>query len=104
MRFADGPLTRAWRHGCVFLVNEMSAAPPDLWLSVNELLEGSPLYIPETGEVIHPHPRTRIVMTDNLRGLTEDYGSRYVGRIRRCSTAFGKCAWTTWAKRPKFLY
>lgn len=36
MRFADGPLTRAWRHGCVFLVNEMSAAPPDLWLSVNE--------------------------------------------------------------------
>lgn len=59
MRFADGPLTRAWRHGCVFLVNEMSAAPPDLWLSVNELLEGSPLYIPETGEVIHPHPRTR---------------------------------------------
>lgn len=28
MRFADGPLTRAWRHGCVFLVNEMSAAPP----------------------------------------------------------------------------
>lgn len=24
MRFADGPLTRAWRHGCVFLVNEMS--------------------------------------------------------------------------------
>ena len=81
MRFADGPLTRAWRHGCVFLVNEMSAAPPDLWLSVNELLEGSPLYIPETGEVIHPHPRTRIVMTDNLRGLTEDYGSRYVGRF-----------------------
>lgn len=81
MRFADGPLTRAWRHGCVFLVNEMSAAPPDLWLSVNELLEGSPLYIPEAGEVIHPHPRTRIVMTDNLRGLTEDYGSRYVGRF-----------------------
>ena len=65
----------------MFLVNEMSAAPPDLWLSVNELLEGSPLYIPETGEVIHPHPRTRIVMTDNLRGLTEDYGSRYVGRF-----------------------
>lgn len=31
--------------------------------------------------MIHPHPRTRIVMTDNLRGLTEDYGSRYVGRF-----------------------
>ena len=36
-RFADGPLTRAGRHGCVFLVNVRSAAPPDLWLSGNEL-------------------------------------------------------------------
>lgn len=31
MRFADGPLTRAWRHGCVFLVNEMSAVLDRFW-------------------------------------------------------------------------
>lgn len=81
MTFVDGPLTRAWRQGAVFLVNEMSAAPPDLWLSINELLEGSPLFIEATGEVIEKHPRTRIVLTDNLRGLSEESRNNYVGRF-----------------------
>lgn len=81
MTFVDGPLTRAWRHGCVLLINEMSAAPADLWLSVNELLEGAPLFIEATGEVIEKHPGARIVMTDNLRGLTEESRCSYIGRF-----------------------
>ncbi len=91
MRFVDGPLTRAWRHGYVFLVNEMSAAPADLWLSVNELLEGAPLFIEATGEVIHRHPRARIVMTDNIRGITDDSYGHYLGRNLQDPAVMDRC-------------
>ena len=99
MRFADGPLTRAWRKGCVFLVNEMSAAPADLWLSINELLEGAPLYIEATGEVVERNPRTRIVMTDNLRGLSDDSGGAYLGRYLQDPAVMDRC----WKVRMEYI-
>ncbi|WP_289185611.1 AAA family ATPase [uncultured Parasutterella sp.] len=99
MRFVDGPLTRAWRRGFVFLVNEMSAAPGDLWLSVNELLEGAPLFIEATGEVIERHPRTRIVMTDNIRGLCDDEKGSYVGRFVQDPAVMDRC----WKMRMDYM-
>lgn len=67
----DGPASLAWRHGWVLLVNEFSAAPADLWVSCNDLLEGATLDIEATGERIVRHPDARIICTDNTRGQAE---------------------------------
>ncbi len=58
----------AWRHGWVLVINEFSAAPADLWVSCNDLLEGAPLDCDATAERIAPHPDTRVIITDNTRG------------------------------------
>ena len=68
MTWVDGPAALAWRNGWVLLINEFSAAPPEVWVSANDLLEGLPLEIDQTGEVIDRHPLARIVFTDNTRG------------------------------------
>lgn len=80
MTFRDGPAVRAWRSGGIFLVNEFSAAPPEAWVSANSLLERLPIFIPETGELVEPHPMTRIIATDNTRGLSNDQDAGYLGR------------------------
>lgn len=98
MKFVDGPLTTAWRYGFVLLVNEMSAAPADLWLSVNELLEGQPLFIESTGEVIEKHPRTRIIFTDNTRGISDD-DMRYQGRYLQDPAVMDRC----WKLRMEYI-
>lgn len=66
--WVDGPAALAWRYGWVLLINEFSAAPADLWVSCNDLLEGAVLDCEATGERIVPHPQTRVIITDNTRG------------------------------------
>ena len=48
MTWVDGPAALAWRNGWVLLINEFSAAPPEVWVSANDLLEGLPLEIDQT--------------------------------------------------------
>ena len=42
MTWVDGPAALAWRNGWVLLINEFSAAPPEVWVSANDLLKGFP--------------------------------------------------------------
>lgn len=80
MNFRYGPAARAWMTGGIFLVNEFTSTPPETWVSSNSILERSPIHIAETGEVIEPHPMTRIICTDNTRGLSNDQEAGYLGR------------------------
>ncbi len=80
MQWIDGPAALAWRYGWLLLVNEFSAAPAEMWVSANDLLEGLPLEVDQTGEVIPRHPRARIVVTDNTRGCESEAPSGYLGR------------------------
>lgn len=80
MTWVDGPAALAWRNGWVLLINEFSAAPPEVWVSANDLLEGLPLEIDQTGEVIDRHPLARIVFTDNTRGHSTELSAGYFGR------------------------
>lgn len=80
MTWVDGPAALAWRNGWVLLINEFSAAPPEVWVSANDLLEGLPLEIDQTGEVIDRHPLARIVFTDNTRGHSTELTAGYFGR------------------------
>ena len=55
MQWIDGPLTLAVRLGHVLLINEIDAVDPAELIGLNEIVEGKPLTIPQTGAVIVPH-------------------------------------------------
>ncbi len=83
MDFIDGPATRAWRHGLLLLVNEFTACDPAFWVANNDILEGDAIYIEQTGELVRRHPRARIVLTDNTRGIAADDTGAFQGRLRQ---------------------
>lgn len=79
-RWIDGPASLAWRHGWVLLINEFSAAPAEMWVSANDILEGLPLDVEATGEVIPRHPCARVIVTDNTRGHAAEIEEGFYGR------------------------
>ena len=83
MEWVDGPAALAWRHGYVLLVNEFSKCNPGFWVANNEILEGKPIFIEQRQELLKPHPDTRVVVTDNTRGLVGDDTGLTQGRFRQ---------------------
>ena len=82
MKWIDGPLTLAVRHGHLFLLNEIDAVDPAELIGLNEIVEGKPLAIPQTGEVIRPHPKFRLAATGNSAGSGDPSGL-YQGVLRQ---------------------
>lgn len=82
----DGPLAKAMRHGGVFLFNEIDAAMPSATIALNTILDGAPLCLEQTGDVIQPHPLFRFVATGNTSGNGDETGA-YTG-IARQNVAF----------------
>lgn len=74
MVFQDGPLATAMRLGHVLLLNEVDIAPAGEMSGMNDIIEGRPLTIPETGEVIKPHPLFRVIVTANSKGQGDEMG------------------------------
>lgn len=77
----DGPLTSAMRWGGVFLLNEIDLLDPSTATGLNTILDGSPLTIAETVEVVRPHPGYMFVATANTAGNGEGSGL-YQGTLR----------------------
>jgi midasin len=74
--FQDGLLVRALRRGDWIVLDELNLAPTDVLEALNRLLDDNrELVIPETQEVIHPHPNFLLFATQNPPGL---YGGRKV--------------------------
>jgi cobaltochelatase CobS len=69
-----GPLSLAYKYGGFFLLDELDGLNPALALGLNTVLDGRPLVIPETGEIIHRHPRFRFIATANTNGGSDDTG------------------------------
>ena len=68
-RFMHGPLAIAMKYGHILLLNEVDLADPGELSGLNDVLEGRPLVIAENrGEIIHPHPMFRVVVTGNSCG------------------------------------
>jgi cobaltochelatase CobS len=82
MQWIDGPLTLAVRLGHVLLINEIDAIDPAELIGLNEIVEGKPLTIPQTGTVITPHPKFRLVATGNSAG-DGDQSGLYQGVLRQ---------------------
>ena len=74
MVFLPGPLAVAMKEGHGLLINEADIAPAGELSGLNDVIEGRPLMIPETGEIIHPHPLFRLVVTANSKGQGDESG------------------------------
>lgn len=65
MKFVDGPLITAARHGLSVCLDEFNTLDPGEATGLNSFLEGKPFSVPETGETILPRPGFRIFATMN---------------------------------------
>lgn len=65
LRWHDGPVLRACREGTSVLLDERNLLDPGVALGLNSVLEGYPITIPETGEVVTPQKSTRFFATEN---------------------------------------
>lgn len=74
--FQEGILIRALRQGHWIVLDELNLAPTDVLEALNRLLDDNrELLIPETQEVVRPHPNFMLFATQNPAGL---YGGRKV--------------------------
>ncbi|KAF8309082.1 P-loop containing nucleoside triphosphate hydrolase protein [Clavulina sp. PMI_390] len=68
--FRDGVLVRALRQGHWLVLDELNLAPTDVLEALNRLLDDNrELLIPETQEIITPHPSFMLFATQNPPGL-----------------------------------
>lgn len=65
LRWVDGPLLRAAREGASVLLDEYNVLDPAEATGLNLLLEGYPVTIECTGEIVKPAPGFRIFATEN---------------------------------------
>ncbi|GLA60542.1 hypothetical protein AtubIFM54640_001021 [Aspergillus tubingensis] len=76
LRYQEGVLVEALRNGYWIVLDELNLAPSDVLEAMNRLLDDNrELFIPETQEVVHPHPNFMLFATQNPAGL---YGGRKV--------------------------
>lgn len=68
--FKDGLLVRALRNGDWIVLDELNLAPTDVLEALNRLLDDNrELVIPETHEIVRPHPHFMLFATQNPPGL-----------------------------------
>lgn len=74
--FKEGILVEALRKGHWIVLDELNLAPTDVLEALNRLLDDNrELFIPETQEIVRPHPDFMLFATQNPPGL---YGGRKV--------------------------
>lgn len=73
----DGPVVTAMKRGAVLLLDELSLASHKC-LALMPILEGKPVYLKKTNEIVRPAPGFTIVATDNTKGRGSQDG-RFVG-------------------------
>lgn len=84
-KWADGPLLAAMKFGGILLLDEGNFLHPAVIGGLNTILDGAPLLVPETGEMVTPHPDFRVAFTANAVAHDSD-AANYRG-IQRQSIA-----------------
>ncbi|EEP81459.1 conserved hypothetical protein [Uncinocarpus reesii 1704] len=76
LRYQEGVLVEALRNGYWIVLDELNLAPTDVLEALNRLLDDNrELFLPETQEVVRPHPNFMLFATQNPAGL---YGGRKI--------------------------
>jgi cobaltochelatase CobS len=78
-KFFKGPVIRAYERGAVLLVDEIDRGTNNL-MCLQGILEGKPVLIKKTGELIHPAKGFTVVATANTKGRGSEDG-RYSGAL-----------------------
>lgn len=77
--FQEGFLPIAMRNGVTLILDEIDYCPPHIGAVLNPILERKkPLYIPDTGQIVQPHPGFRVMATGNTGGKGDSVGA-YTG-------------------------
>jgi cobaltochelatase CobS len=74
MKYQYGVIPKAMSEGAILLIDEWDCAPAGVAMVLQAVLEGKPLNLSDTNEVIYPHPDFRIFATSNTAGLGDDTG------------------------------
>ena len=69
----DGPVVDAMRRGAVLLLDEVDLASNKI-MCLQSVLEGKPLFLKKTGQVVNPAPGFNIIATANTKGKGSDSG------------------------------
>lgn len=65
LRWLDGPMTWAMRHGAALILDEANCLDPVVTNSINAVLDGYPISIAETGETLRPKKGFVVYATAN---------------------------------------
>tara|TARA_A100001011_G_scaffold396760_1_gene495525 strand:- start:4484 stop:5647 length:1164 start_codon:yes stop_codon:yes gene_type:complete len=65
--FQKGPVIKAMEKGCILLVDEIDRATNKI-MCLQGVLEGNPVLLKKTGEVIKPAPGFNVIATANTKG------------------------------------
>ena len=74
MQFHHGPLPKAMKEGRILIVDEIDAGAAPVVMVLQAVLEGKPLSLLETSEVIKPHADFRLMATANTNGQGDESG------------------------------
>jgi hypothetical protein len=71
--FSKGPVLKAMENGAILLLDEVDRATNKI-MCLQGILEGKPVLVKKTGEVIHPAPGFNVIATANTKGKGSDDG------------------------------
>jgi hypothetical protein len=71
--FEDGPVIKAMRRGAVLCIDEIDRGTNKI-MCLQGVMEGKPVLIKKTGEVVHPAPGFTVLATANTKGRGSDDG------------------------------
>jgi len=71
--FCKGPVLKAMERGCILLIDEIDRGSNKI-MCMQGILEGKPVLVKKTGQVVHPAPGFNIIATANTKGRGSDDG------------------------------
>lgn len=77
--FQDGPVIDAMRKGAVLLIDEIDRGSNKI-MCLQGVMEGKPVVVKRTGEVVHPHPDFTVIATGNTKGRGDESG-KYMAAV-----------------------
>lgn len=87
--WVNGPLTAAAEAGEWLLIDELDVLNPGVGMILKSVLDGGPVSIPQTGQLLQPQPGFRLIATSNTDG-SGDTSGRYRGTQQQ-NTAVMNC-------------
>lgn len=77
--FKHGMVPVAMKRGAVLLLDELDLASPAKIMCLQPVMEGSPLLLKKTGEVVQPKEGFTIIATGNTKAKGDESGGKYIG-------------------------